>query len=1114
MHPSPTVRLAHAVRPLAVPALLIALGGASASARAGGTTYDWLNASGGDWYGDNWSQSGEPGALDTARFALNSSGYTVTLSEPTSLGRLLAPQDVVLFDLLDNSLFILQELGDALEVGSVVGTTVSTVTLTNGDVNAGAVAVGFGSTLSVAGPNVSLSATSIDMAPEIITVQVVAKGATAPRGGSTTLENLGTAVTFAQVIRAWDSARILTTNVRLLDPDGVFISLGGDLAAGELFVDQTATLSASGGFTIEPGATLRMTIGGATNGPIDVAGDLLLNGGALVIESVFGFDPPPGTVIHLITSGGLTGVFDIVTAPAFPDDRFYQAVLTPTGVDLVVATFGDFSDLGPEVNEDLPPTPRAVATADFNGDGFPDPAVAVSNPDDDLNGSVVILANAGNDSNGDWLGFTGMTTQIPVGRRPTGIASADFDLDGRPDFVVCNFLDDTVHVRLNTTPDGAPTFSFGPADIIDVEPGPIAVAAFPFDGDAFPDIVTANLSDDSASIILNQGITPGPGPRGGGSFGTPSRVPVGRRPIAADPADIDNDKDLDILITNDEAGSAVALRGTPLPGAVRMLVNVGAGGTVDGGGIPMGLHPLDTTIADLNNDGFPDVVTANSADGTLTVSLHGGSDPLDRGVIGAGLYLPSVPVPAGEFPRSVTNLDLNADGFLDLAVATEQGGSTLVRLLRNDFLEQGGQITLSDTQDIFPMGSPQVAGAADLNGDGTVDLLSLNHPPDPIRGAPQDGTSISVFINLAVGGALPSCVESMADNDTPETCQVVDAEECGGLITGKLEAREFPACEPDTYLVLFDKPGEMIRQDDNSSTEGNGWASAFFDVMAGTGLVANGDGTSSIRIGVTGRPDGFDGKFNGLFMNAPHRQLGGFCVTVTFKDGAGDPLEDAQLPDGSPIVNAQVYCDEFVTGAEAFRINYTLPVGTVKVDVVVDNVIGTQRVGGDVDYYCVENLVPYCEYCVVQVGGLTDDCLPTCTAIGWVDKEGEPILVAEGGGLIPEYTTLCPVVADANGRATIVVSGAGDLDFDGLLDALVRAPAQCPETPPFHEKIGCYTLIFEVVTPHGDDPGDGQSGDEMAAMEQALTHGDINMDGVTNTSDLGLLLNHYGWSAP
>jgi hypothetical protein len=650
--------------------------------------------------------------------------------------------------------------------------------------------------------------------------------------------------------------------------------------------------------------------------------------------------------------------------------------------------------------------------------------------------------------------------------------------------------------------------------VIDVDPGPIAIAAFRINEDALPDIVTANLSDDSASIILNEFVAPDPPARGGGAFGTPSRVPVGRRPIAADPADIDNDKDLDILITNDEAGSAVALRGLPLPGAVRVLVNVGGGGTVDGGGIPMGLAHLDTTVADLNNDGLPDIVTANSGEGTLSVSLHAGSELLERGVSGAGLYLPSVNVPAGEFPRSVTNLDLNADGLPDLAVATEEGGATLVRLLRNDFLEQGGQITLSDAQDIFPTGSPQVVAAADLDSDGTVDLLALNDASDPARGAPAADASISVFINLNRGEVpLPSCIESMEDNDTLEQCQVVDAEECDGLITGKLEPRAFPACEPDTYLVLFDKPGEVIRQDDNSSTEGNGWASAFFDVGFGTGLIANGDGTFSIRIGVTGRPDGFDGKFNGLFMNAPHRQLGGFCVTVTFQDGAGEPLEDSQLPDGSPIANPQVYCDEFITGAEAFRINYTLPVGTVTVDVVVDNVVGTEPVGGDVDFYCVENLVPFCEYCVVQVGGLTDDCTPTCTAIGWLDKDGVVIGVAEGGGFVPEYTVFCPVIADTNGRVNIAISGAGDQDFDGLLDALERAPAECPESPPFHEKIGCYTLIFEVVTPHGDDPGDGQSGGETAAMEQALDHGDINMDGLTDTADLGLLLNWFGWSA-
>ena len=53
-----------------------------------------------------------------------------------------------------------------------------------------------------------------------------------------------------------------------------------------------------------------------------------------------------------------------------------------------------------------------------------------------------------------------------------------------------------------------------------------------------------------------------------------------------------------------------------------------------------------------------------------------------------------------------------------------------------------------------------------------------------------------------------------------------------------------------------------------------------------------------------------------------------------------------------------------------------------------------------------------------------------------------------------------------------------------------------------------------VVGVHDDSNGmpneEGASGD-VAAMQNALNNGDLNMDGVTNTADLGILIGSFGW---
>jgi|GEM_PF-1061458 len=394
-------------------------------------------------------------------------------------------------------------------------------------------------------------------------------------------------------------------------------------------------------------------------------------------------------------------------------------------------------------------------------------------------------------------------------------------------------------------------------------------------------------------------------------------------------------------------------------------------------------------------------------------------------------------------------------------------------------------------------------------------------------------TSVSVTYEFDTDEILicnyPSDVEP---NDTcdplniEQSCSIHDFLECGKYIDGKLEKRVEQGCEPDTFIVLFDKTNNVINKDDNGSDKGNGWASGLFGLGVfdsgnpqpfgdnGDGFIDNGDGTFSLRIGVTGRADGLDATFNGLFMNAPHGQLGKFKLFVTFLDDAGAPLVNPIIPNGGGVSDNPVcYEDEFNTGAEAFYINYILPFGTAAVDICIENVIACEELRNDVDFFCIENLVPLCDYCITQVGGLDCECIPTATAIGWFDKSCNLILKEQGNLVVPGYTQLC-LVADVNGRAIIAVTGAGDCDFNGLDDSqegpIAVALPLCPEPTPGHGIAGCYTLCIDAVGDHANTPPtNGNNAD--AAMQEALSNGDLNMDGVTNTADLGLLIGNFGW---
>ena len=54
-----------------------------------------------------------------------------------------------------------------------------------------------------------------------------------------------------------------------------------------------------------------------------------------------------------------------------------------------------------------------------------------------------------------------------------------------------------------------------------------------------------------------------------------------------------------------------------------------------------------------------------------------------------------------------------------------------------------------------------------------------------------------------------------------------------------------------------------------------------------------------------------------------------------------------------------------------------------------------------------------------------------------------------------------------------------------------------------------YTLDIRVNHPHS-----GAEEPSKAQLEDTMSHGDINMDGKTDTADLGVLLGNFGWISP
>ena len=364
-------------------------------------------------------------------------------------------------------------------------------------------------------------------------------------------------------------------------------------------------------------------------------------------------------------------------------------------------------------------------------------------------------------------------------------------------------------------------------------------------------------------------------------------------------------------------------------------------------------------------------------------------------------------------------------------------------------------------------------------------------------------------------------------NDECELPQTISTQVCGPYLSGQLEERVTPGCRPDTYLVLFDKLNVILNADNNSSLLGDGKASALFDITAANGLSPGNGSERWLRIGVTGYPDGLVQPFNGYPQNGPHGQLGEFQMTVTFFDGAGEIISPAivQDADGDDVVidNPFVYTNEFITGAEAFRLNFQAPRAfqgggvTASASVEIDNSTGLDPLCDDVDFFKYVDLVPFTDYCITAVGGLSKDCTPIDLQLGWFDKSCALIGLDCDSG--PSGVAQLCVVSDTNGEITIGVTGKGDDDFDGYLTPPVlgpdgRAVNGCPDPTTDHGVCGCYTLCIMTLNPATGALALAEKPEAVdPAMVRSMEHGDMNMDGRTDTADLGILVGRFGWKA-
>jgi hypothetical protein len=346
--------------------------------------------------------------------------------------------------------------------------------------------------------------------------------------------------------------------------------------------------------------------------------------------------------------------------------------------------------------------PKGILTADLNGNGSLDLAVVSQSSN-----TVSILQS----------NFTGYFTSggsYATGSQPFGIVAADFFGIGQLGLAIANSGDNTITILL---PNGGGTLRPGSTILL---PGvfPTQLVAADFNGDGKIDLAVLNTCGTGPAVCFPQAAPQGPGTvtillgNGDGTFTiSPAALTAGNVPFALAAADLNGDGFIDLVVANQNSNNLTILMGN------------GDGTFTPANASPnTGNAPSAIAIGDFNGDGNLDLAVTNSVDNTVSILLNQNCSNFPPALCS---FAPAPASPGvGATPVAISTADMNADGFLDLVVANNSGNA--VSILLGDGTGAFHAVVPQGQPDFSTGAAPQALVLGDFNQDGRLDIVTSN----------------------------------------------------------------------------------------------------------------------------------------------------------------------------------------------------------------------------------------------------------------------------------------------------------------------------------------------------------------------------------------------------